>query len=151
VFKTRNLHPDDLDLICSHRHRMFADNGFNEDDLCRMDDSFKAWLAPRLQDGKYFGYMVEDDGVVVAGVGLMLMEFPPHPKHPEDGQRGYILNVFVEPSYRGKGIAVELVKLSEAEFKQRGVTYAVLHASTMGRPIYEKLGWSASSEMAKFM
>ena len=42
-----------------------------------------------------------------------------------------------------------LMELGEAEFCKRGVSYGVLHATKMGRPLYEQLGWSATSEMAK--
>ena len=32
---------------------------------------------------------------------------------------------------------------------RRGVTFAILHATAMGRPLYERLGWAATSEMSK--
>ncbi len=58
-------------------------------------------------------------------------------------------NVFVEPAYRGRGIAAELMRKAEAELARRGVAYATLSASNAGRPVYEKLGWKATNEMAK--
>ena len=33
------------------------------------------------------------------------------------------------------------------EGRRRGLDLMVLHASTMGRPLYEQLGWQAGSEM----
>jgi hypothetical protein len=41
------------------------------------------------------------------------------------------------------------MKLAEAEFVQRGLSFAVLHATTAGKPVYEGLGWAATTEMAK--
>ena len=63
--------------------------------------------------------------------------------------RGYVLNVFVEPSHRKQGIARALMDRADREFASRGVAFAILHATKMGRPLYEQLGWSATSEMAK--
>jgi GNAT superfamily N-acetyltransferase len=140
---------EDLAVICGHRHRMFADNGFAATTLDAMDGPFAAWLAPKLADGSYFGFVAEDAGAVVAGIGLVLVDWPPHPLHPLNDERGYILNVYVEPSHRGTGLAVELMRRSMEEFERRGVPYVTLHASGMGRPVYEKLGWSTTTEMAK--
>ena len=90
-----------------------------------------------------------DEARIAAAIGLMSIEWPPHPSHPEVGQRGYVLNVFVEPDYRRRGLASALMKLAEAEFIRRGLGFAVLHATQVGRPVYEALGWAATSEMAK--
>lgn len=128
---------------------MFAENEVAFSALDAMAGPFAAWLAPRLADGRYFGLMAEEDGVVIAGIGLILLDFPPHFLHPESGLRGYILNVYVEPSHRGQGLAKELVLRGEEEFRRRGVVFEVLHASKMGRPVYEGLGWMNMPEMGK--
>jgi predicted acetyltransferase len=62
-----------------------------------------------------------------------------------------VLNVFVEPSHRGRGVAKMLMQLGEEEFATRGVSFAILHATRMGRPLYEKTGWAQTSEMSKQM
>jgi predicted acetyltransferase len=41
--------------------------------------------------------------------------------------------------------------LAEAEFAQRGVDFAILHATQAGRPIYERDGWRQTSEMSKVL
>ena len=87
--------------------------------------------------------------MAVAGIGLMLIEWPPGPTHPTSDKRGYVLNVFVEPSHRRQGLAAKLMELADSEFVNRGATYAILNATKMGRPLYEKLGWAATNEMAK--
>lgn len=145
----RALDIDDLELVCRHREEMFRDSGRGDDVLLPMTEHFRAWVKPRLLDGSYFGYAMLDGGVPVAGIGLMLIDWPPHPLHPEQDKRGYVLNVFVEPGYRGRGLAGELMKRADYEFIKRGVSYAVLHATDKGRPLYQRLGWSGTSEMAK--
>jgi len=145
----RPLHTDDLELVCRHREEMFRDAGRNEDVLIPMTEHFREWVRPRLQDGSYFGYVISDGGAPVAGIGLMLIDWPPHPLHPTQDKRGYVLNVFVEPGYRNRGLARELMNLADAEFARRGVSYAVLHATEKGKPLYQRLGWDRTAEMAK--
>jgi GNAT superfamily N-acetyltransferase len=125
--------------------------GRAEDDLRAMTAAFRQWLEPRLKDGRYFGYIAEIEGAAVAGIGLMIIDWPPHPSHPQEDKRGYVLNVFVEPTHRGRGLARMLMQLGEAEIGRRGVSFAILHATRMGRPLYEKIGWAQTSEMSKPM
>ena len=149
---TRPVSLGDLDLICRHREEMFrASNAPARSDevLGAMTRSFRVWIEPRLRDGSYFGYIAEEDGAVVAGIGLMIIDWPPHPSHPNEDKRGYVLNVFVEPSRRKRGLATRLMRLGEAEITRRGVSFAILHATRMGRPLYEQTGWTQTVEMSK--
>ncbi|SDC51186.1 GNAT family N-acetyltransferase [Paraburkholderia lycopersici] len=145
----RALCADDLERVCRHREAMFREAGRDETTLREMTAHFRAWLEPRLADGSYFGYAICEHGVAVAGVGLMLIDWPPHPLHPAIDRRGYVLNVYVEPAARRRGLARRLMQLADEEFARRGVTYAILHATGQGRPLYEDLGWSGTTEMAK--
>lgn len=148
----RPVTSDDLELICRHREEMFrASNAPDrtEDILTSMTAAFRIWAALRLKDGRYFGYMLEDDGVVVAGIGLMVIDWPPHPSHPTEDKRGYVLNVFVEPSHRRRGLANKLMSMAESDFRSLGIFFGVLHATRMGKPLYEQMGWGTTSEMTK--
>lgn len=149
MFVYRAVRYEDAVVICDHRRRMFAEMGTDAEVLDTASDSFAVWLGSRLADGRYFGFMAEDAGVIVGGVGLSLYDWPPGPLHPASDSRALVSNVFVEPAYRGRGIASELMRRAEAELKQRGVAYAALIASKAGRPVYEKLGWKVTNEMAK--
>ena len=151
---TRPVSPGDLDLICRHREEMFrASNvsGRSDEILRAMTASFRVWLEPRLGDQSYFGYILEEEGAAVAGIGLMIIDWPPHPLHPNEDKRGYVLNLFVEPSHRKRGLAKMLMDLGEAEIARRGVSFAILHATRMGRPLYEQTGWTQTAEMSKQM
>lgn len=64
-------------------------------------------------------------------------------------QRGYVLNVFVEPDHRRKGIANRLMAASDDAFRARGITHAVLTATDQARPLYERDGWQQTAQMAK--
>lgn len=144
----RPLGPADLDLICRHRESMFRDSGRSEAIIAEMRAPFRAWLAPRLADGRYFGWAVVDEGRDVAGLGMMVIDWPPHPSHPHQSERGYVLNVYVEPEYRRRGLARRLMAEAVAEAKRRGLRFMILHATDQGRPLYESLGWTDTAEMA---
>jgi GNAT superfamily N-acetyltransferase len=146
---TRPVAIGDLTLICRHRETMFREAGRPEDNLAAMAAPFRRWLAKQLNLGCYFGFVVEQDGNPVASVGLMEIDWPPHPAHPADARRGYVLNLFVDPAWRGRGIARGLMEASERAFRERGIGYAILHATVAGRPLYEGLGWLPTTEMAK--
>lgn len=145
----RPLAPTDLEAVCVHRLRMFDEAGSPHDALEAMAPEFRAWLEPRLRDGRYFGFAAEHAGSIVAGVGLMEIDWPPHPLHPRDARRGYVLNVYVEYAHRGRGVARALMAAADAEFRRRGLGYAILHATAAGRPLYERIGWAGTTEMAK--
>lgn len=144
----RPITPEDRDLICHHREAMFRDSGRSEDVIALMGEPFRAWLEPRLADGSYFGWVAEHEGQAVAGLGMMIIGWPPHPSHPMQCERGYILNVYVEPEFRGQGIAKKLMAETTAEAKRRGIQFMILHATAQGRPLYEALGWMDTAEMA---
>lgn len=147
--EVRELSEQDIELVCRHRELMFREAGRSDEILKPMTLHFREWLRPRLNDHSYFGFVACDNGEPIAGIGLMLIDWPPHPAHPTTDKRGYVLNVYVEPEYRGRGLARELMRLADAEFLKRGVQFAILHATEKGRGIYTGLGWQGTTEMSK--
>jgi ribosomal protein S18 acetylase RimI-like enzyme len=147
--EARRIRLDDLSLICRHREEMFRDAGRSDEVLAVMTANFQAWLLPRLKDGSYFGYLLCEKDRPIAGIGMMLIDWPPHPSHPMQDKRGYVLNVFVEEEFRRRGLARELMKLAEADFARRKIQFAVLHATEKGQSLYKKMGWNGTTEMAK--
>lgn len=148
-FTVRRLAPGDCEVICQHREAMFLEAGGDAQNLRRMTEHFRPWLAPRLADGRYYGFVVLEGDVPAAAIGLMSIDWPPHPAHPDTDQRGYVLNVYVQPAHRRRGLASKLMRLGEAEFTRRGLAFAILHATEVGRPVYQGLGWAGTAEMAK--
>jgi hypothetical protein len=72
---------------------MFRDARRDEQVLISMAPHFREWLAPRLADRSYFGFVLSDGNDPVAGIGLMLVNWPPHPSNPAQDTRGYVLCV----------------------------------------------------------
>jgi GNAT superfamily N-acetyltransferase len=154
---TRSATPADAELIAHQRLRMFADSGqATPESMQTMAANFVGWVRPRLADGRYLGWLVEDqlaedrlaegEKIAIAGAGLWLLDFPPHWLDPEP-LRAYLLNFYVAPTHRRRGLAQKLLTLTLDEARARGVRVVTLHASTQGRPIYERNGFQSSNEM----
>jgi ribosomal protein S18 acetylase RimI-like enzyme len=60
---------------------------------------------------------------------------------------GYVFGVRIEPAYRGRGLATALTRETIAFLKSKQCRRIRLHASTAGRPIYERLGFVPTNEM----
>lgn len=94
----------------------------------------------------YLGWLaVSAGGIVVAGAGLWLMDWPPH-MVGSGTRRGNILNVYTQPEFRHKGLARWLVEAALHYCKTNEVDLVILHASQEGRWLYESLGFLAGNE-----
>jgi ribosomal protein S18 acetylase RimI-like enzyme len=148
MLTTREATPADAALITAHRHAMFAEMGkYPAETLDRMDPHFRPWLERMMAAGRYVGWIVEEDGGVAASAGFFRLDWPPHPLDPAGTGRGYLLNFWVEPAFRRRGLARALVREAVNETRRRGLRVSSLHASAAGRPVYEKEGFRASVEM----
>jgi ribosomal protein S18 acetylase RimI-like enzyme len=137
----------DAEAIGQQRLRMFADAGVAEEvSMGTMVANFVEWVRPRLADDSYAGWLVEGDCQLVAGAGLWVIDWPPHFMDDEP-RRAYLLNFYVAPEMRRRGLARELLALAVAEAKARGIKVVTLHASKFGKPVYERAGFKMSNEM----
>lgn len=114
--------------------------------LGTMKENFVVWVRPRLQDGSYVGWLVQEGERVVAGAGMWLMDFPPHWMDAMP-LRAYLLNFYVEVEFRGHGLAYALLKTTVEDARRRGIKVVSLHASKFGKPLYERNGFELSNEM----
>ena len=147
-FETRLATTADASLIAAHRRAMFEAMGSaGPETLDEMTRNFEPWLVPRLADGRYTGWITTHGGQPIASAGLLVLDWPPHPRDPAGTERGYILNVFVDPRYRRRGLARSLIQLCLDEARRRQLRVTTLHASHEGRAVYEQLGFTASNEM----
>jgi ribosomal protein S18 acetylase RimI-like enzyme len=148
MFETRLAEIADAALISAHRRAMFADMGGNPDSaLTEMARNAESWVAKMIAAEKYFGWITQHDGQPVASAGLLILDWSPHPFDPAGQHRGYLLNVFVDPEFRRKGLAHDLVGRCMAEARRRRLRVVALHSSVAGRAIYEALGFRATNEM----
>jgi GNAT superfamily N-acetyltransferase len=146
-FTTRLATTSDALTIAGQRRKMFADSGQSDDaHMQTMAANFVPWVEQRLANGTYLGWLVENDGQIIAGSGLWLIDFPPHFMDAEP-VRAYLLNFYVDAAFRGHGLAYTLLNTAIAEAKSRGIKVVSLHASKFGKPLYERNGFTQTNEM----
>lgn len=86
------------------------------------------------------------DGETAVGCAtICYVSLMPTFDHP-DGRRAHIMNVYTKEEYRRQGIAGQMMNILLEDARVRGVTYADLDATDMGKPLYETLGFSPSDE-----
>ncbi len=136
-------------LIAQHFYQMWRDNDVADESI-RFD-----WLETTLQfinnarqDSLYKAFIAEVDGVAIGSASCQIF-VGLYPQVLAENYRkyGYIWGVYVEPAYRGKGIAKPLTNMAIAYLKSLGCTRVILHASPSGKPVYTSLGFSESNEM----
>jgi GNAT superfamily N-acetyltransferase len=139
---------EDVETITQHRLAMFRDMGHQDEAaLTAMASAFRPWLRRKMAESEYLAWFVVDpQGEIAAGLGLWLMDWPPHMVGP-GARRGNILNVYTRPQDRRRGMARELMAACLDWCRANGVHTVILHSSHAGRPLYEKLGFQGTNEM----
>ena len=147
-FVLRRAGVEDAQEITRQRRAMFRDmRNAEASALDEMEARFLPWVTSKLAAGEYLGWFaVAADGAIAAGAGLWLMEWPPH-MVGKAGRRGYLLNVYTGERFRRRGLAKALVEIAMEWCRANGIDVMVLHASDVGRSIYEQLGFAATNEM----
>ena len=116
---------DDTETITAHRRAMFQEMGYRDE---------TAWFA------------VAPDASIAAGVGVWLMDWPPHMIGP-GARRANILNVYTEPGSRRIGLARRLMQTALDWCRTNDIRAVISHSSDQGRAIYEALGFQPTNEM----
>jgi GNAT superfamily N-acetyltransferase len=133
----------DLEIIVGHRVAMFRDIGHTEDVLAQVEIVSRDLLRPALEDGSYHSVLAEvEDNGVVGGAGVLILPWPGHQPH-----RAWIQNVYVQPEFRRRGIAREMMQTLLAWCRAKGLDSVSLHASDEGLPLYLQLGFLPTNEM----
>jgi GNAT superfamily N-acetyltransferase len=148
VYSIRLATLEDAGIIAGHRHRMFLDMGkYDPQKLEAMIDAYKPWLESKMPAGEYLSWLaMASDGTVAAGLGLWLMDWPPH-VIGSGLRRGNIINVYTETPHRRQGLARMLMNAALDWCRANGVDVIILHASKEGRHLYESVGFQPTNEM----
>ena len=135
---------DDIELLMSSRLEMLkvvnnlpADYEYSEEIVRESRNYFL--------NGDHITVLAIDDGKVIGCASMSFMWIMPTFSHPT-GKRAHLMNVYTRSEYRRQGIARKMVNMLIDETWKRGATEISLDATTMGRPLYESLGFTNSTE-----
>jgi GNAT superfamily N-acetyltransferase len=114
--------------------------------LDRMCAAMTGYLQDALPSGDYLGWVADAGGEVIASGGVVIHRLPPGPRNM-DGREGYVMNIYTIPDWRRQGVATAIVQTILDHLKAQGIPVATLHATPVGRPLYERLGFASTNEM----
>jgi GNAT superfamily N-acetyltransferase len=146
-WRLRLATPDDAEVLARHRAAMFRDMGdADEQSASVIENASVEHLKALIEAREYFGFLVEESGVVIAGGGVWIRPVLPRPGMLTGALEGYVLNVYTERDQRRRGLARFVMREILDWCRQRHLSRVVLHASKEGLPLYEDLGFEPSNE-----
>ena len=146
----RRAHAGDAATIAWQRAAMFRDMGdLATEDFELLRKASEDWLRPRLANGEYLGWLVEEGSLVVAGGGVLLREMWPVPGCCRVGRWAHVGNVYSEPSHRRRGLARSVMEAILVWCRSNAIDYVTLATSREGRPLYESLEFEADGVAMK--
>ena len=137
------------DIVAANFLKHLQDNGFEKSAL-RNDSLAKIHeFIRKSRDQQKYSTVVSLLGRDIVGTTGCQLYDPPYPVVFPDGYMtlGYVWGVYVEPSFRGHGIGTKMTRAAIAHLKTIGCTRVLLHASTFGHSLYERIGFVESDEM----
>lgn len=93
----------------------------------------------------FFPFIAQEGERIIASAFLLITEKPASP-HFINGRTGMVLNVYTDKDYRRQGIAFRLMQMLTEHARQNGLDYIELKATQDGYPLYQKCGFSESTE-----
>ena len=103
-----------------------------------VEELTRRYLAEKLPAGEFLVWFAEEEGRVVGTSGLVFSHRPPTLTCTSE-LHAYVLNMYTLPEWRGRGVATMLLEHMIEYVKTTPARRIALHATEMGRPIYERL------------
>ena len=134
---------EDLEVLVRTRIEVLRAANKLEADADMSEVSRQSWLYYQnaLSNGTHTAYLVYDGSRFVGAGGVSYFQVMPTYHNPS-GNKAYIMNMYTHPDYRRKGIAYRTLELLVEDIKSREITSISLEATDMGRPLYEKFGFT---------
>lgn len=134
-------------MILHHRREMFREMGGKyEQSLAQFEPASRCYFQAALKNGTYQGLFAQIGGTIVAGGGIVITDWPGSPLNFEP-KRAWILNIYVHPEQRRKGLGQTIMQALITWCRENGFQSVALHASEYGRKLYEQLGFTSTNEM----
>ena len=109
-------------------------------DMGQTEQESRCYYEKSLEDGSHAAYLVYDGDRIIGTGGISFYQVMPT-YHNTTGMKAYIMNMYTDPEYRRKGIAMKTLDMLVQEARGRGIHFIALEATSMGRPLYERYGF----------
>ena len=136
----RSARQDEVETILNHRVGMVTSMGWSNEQIQLTRDSTERYLSKGWPDSLHC-YLAEVENQIIGGCAFVVFDILPSYLNAS-GKVAYVQNMYVEPSYRGKGLGLKLIQHIESECVRMGISLIWLHATSLGKSVYEKAGSS---------
>ena len=112
-------------------------------------ESTRKYITEKLPSGELIVWFAEENEQIIGTSGLVFFHRPPT-YHCKSGLHAYIMNMYTVPEWRGHGIASMLIQNIIDYAKTTPANLITLHATNMGKPVYQRLGFASTSDEMTF-
>ncbi len=135
---------EDIEALMSSRFEMLRGVNDLPEDYEYSDEMIKESRDYFLQ-GDHLSVLAFDGHEVIGCASMSFIWIMPTFDHPT-GKRAHLMNVYTRKEYRRQGIARKMVGLLIEESRSKGVTEISLDSTRSGRPLYQSMGFTDSTE-----
>ena len=135
IYKTATQ--QDIDILVTTRIKVLrAPNKLADQvDMSEVAAQSRDYYEKALKDGSHTAILVYDKDQIIGAGGISYFRVMPT-YHKPTGRK----------AYRRKGIAYQTLNLLVADAKNKGIDAISLEATEMGRPLYEKFGFTGMND-----
>ena len=133
---------EDINLLTETRIKVLraANQLSDEVDMNEVEKESYRYYQKALHDGSHIAYLVFDGERFIGAGGVSFFQVMPTCHNPS-GKKAYIMNMYTDPEYRRRGIAIKTLDMLIKDTRNKGITAISLEATDFGRPLYEKYGF----------
>lgn len=138
---------DDIELLVKSRIIVLREANHLDDseDMSEIEVQSYDYYRQAISSGEHIAYLVFDDDKLIGCGGASFFRVMPTYHNPT-GKKAYLMNIYTAPKYRRKGIAYKMLDLLIKASKEKGINNITLEATSMGRPMYEKYGFTKMND-----
>jgi GNAT superfamily N-acetyltransferase len=141
-FTIRRATVDDVEELVRLRHAMQGEmeHGYEVASPDDIIDQMRDYFAKQLSGFHFAAFFAEAAGKVIGTGGVVVFDVPPSPSNP-GGAEGYVMNMYTEPEWRGKGVAHAIVDALVKHAYGEGARRMWLRTTDDGERVYERFGF----------
>lgn len=115
-------------------------------DVTAFERANRDYYARAITAGAHVALFAAIDGETAGCGGVCFHDEMPSPDNPS-GRCAYLMNIYVRPRFRRRGIGAAIVRRLVAEARNRGIEKTYLETSGSGRSLYRSLGFAEMPDM----
>ena len=139
----------DLDALMRWRAEVIAEVFGTEPDAALLENN-RRYYASHVAAGSHMAFEALAGRNEPCGCGAVCFSDElPSPDNPS-GRCAYLMNIYVRPAWRSRGVAHAIVRRLVDEARRRGCGKIYLETTAAARPVYTSLGFADMPDMMKY-